>query len=328
MASGIDNILNERRITLFLGIENQSQYFGARLMASLFPIRSDIKEANTIIVPVKGLCEGCAVSNKPIEFFGQKYRCVFTKSDHYNSFAFIFSTIKSSDVDLIEETLEPFVESSKCNQVVLCDIGILKKREFVRLFNNVNRYLETTNIAVCLASIIGYNTRGASDIETGKEQVTVTSEFYKTRDLDESECVESKDLIFRQVQSLFKRSDIAFLCSRTKNSVESKLKEVKAEALKTNIKMLCDLGLIDKGLGTRLANETDINPIFEFLKKIGLTDLQAFNIVTPEWKEDYTKGFRKIRESKAYEEKEKQISDLINKVKDDFNRMNNYIEEI
>jgi len=326
MSSEIDFILDKRNITLFLSIENQSQYFGTRLMSSLFLIQSEIKDTNTIIIPVKGLDQDCLESNRLIEFCGQKYKCIFTKNDQYNNLAFILSTTKTSDSQLIEEFLYPFL--SKCKQVVLCDIGVLKKRDFIQLFNNVSKYLETSNVAVCLASIIGYNTRGASDVETFNEQDIVTPDFYKIKDSKDSECIESNYFIFRQIQNTFKRADIAFLCSRTKNSIESKLNEIKTEACKTNIKMLCDVGLIDKGLNSRLVNDYDICTSFDFLRNIGLTDLLAFNIVVPQWKQTYNTLFNKIHNIKDIKERNKKISEFITQVKNDIDQMYKFINEI
>lgn len=328
MSSELDFILKKRNITLFLGIENQSQYFGTRLITSLFSIQSNFKETSAIVIPVKELTQDCIVSKSLVEFCGQKYKCIFIKNNQYDNFSFIFSTIKSSDVNLIEKTLSPFVSKSTCKQVVLCDIGILKKRDFVKLFNKVSKYLETYSIAVCLAAIIGYNTRGASDVETDKEEDIVTQGFYTTKDTKDSECIETHEFSFRQIKKVFNRSDIAYLCSRTKNSIESKLIEIKNEAYKTNIEELCEQGIIDKGLDSRLKYKQKISESLDFLKQIGLTNLFVFNIVAPKWEQEYNTLLNNIHITKDDKERIVKINEFIEQVKFDIRQMYKFVKNI
>jgi hypothetical protein len=294
----------------------------------LFSIQSNFKETSAIVIPVKELNQDCIVSKSLVEFCGQKYKCIFIKNNQYDNFSFIFSTIKSSDVNLIEKTLSPFVSKSTCKQVVLCDIGILKKRDFIKLFNKVSKYLETYSIAVCLAAIIGYNTRGASDVETDKEEDIVTQGFYTTKDTNDSECIETHGFSFRQIKKVFNRSDIAYLCSRTKNSIESKLNEIKNEAYKTNIEELCEQGIIDIGLDSRLKYKQKISESLDFLKQIGLTNLFVFNIVAPKWEQEYNTLLNNIHITKDDKEIIAKINEFIEQVKFDIRQMYKFIKSI
>ena len=328
MTSIIESILEKRNVTLFLSIENQSQYYGIKLMSSLFPLRPDVKDKNIILIPTNALKNDCEVTSKVISYCGKEYRCVFTKTSRYNNNAFILSTIGDVSIDCIETSWIPFINQASCKQIVLCDIGVLKKRDFVQLYNNVSKCLETSNVSVCLAAIIGYNSRGYSDIETEKEKDFVTQEFYLTKELDESECVNDKLFRFRQITKVFDRSDIAYICSLTKNSIETKINDIKNDSSKTNIKMLCDLGLVDKGLNSRLSNDCNIDTVLEFLSKIGLTNSKAFNILEPRWEYNYKQLLNKILNTKEQSQKSTLISDYIKIVKNDINKIDKYISEL
>lgn len=328
MTSIIESILKKRNVTVFLSIENQSQYYGVKLMSPLFPLRLDVKDKNIILIPTNVLNNDCEVTPNVISYCGKEFRCVFTKTSQYNNNAFILSTVGDVNNEYVEGSLLPFINQTSCKQIVLCDIGVLKKRDFVQLYNNVSKCLETLNVAVCLASIIGYNSRGYSDIETEKEKDFVTHEFYLTKEHDDSECVDDKLFRFRQISKVFDRSDIAYICSLTKNSIETKIKEIKNDASKTNIKMLCELGLIDKGLNSRLSNDCNIDTVLEFLSKIGLTNSKAFNILEPKWEYNYKQLLNKIINTKEQSQKSTLILDYIKVVKNDVNKIDKYISEL
>ena len=209
--------------------------------------------------------------------------------------AILFDSFPQTDENnyFTEETIK-FLQKSNCGTVAVCDMGVYKSRSLVNLLNSAISSLGIYNISVCLTPILGYNSRGYTDIEIGEESSMYTKEFYLQSDSEVS--VINDKFHFVQIDKKFNFSELCQICSLTKNPAESILQGIilQAKGYKETLEPLWKAKVLQKIIESRGKGDSfDFKSLEENLSKCGFKG----NLIDPEWPSIYDYLCRKIKQA-------------------------------
>lgn len=320
-----EDILSKRELLVFIGVENHSTSYHPCLFNQIWDIPDMIISKDLLIIPIHGLGKPYKVSKNQISCYGRSLWLLFVESSTLTHYAFLFDSFAQTDENsFFSETQIRFLTQGNCRTVVVCDIGVYKSRSLVNILNSALSSLVVSNISVCLATILGYNSRGYTDIETDDEHIVYTKDFYLRMEVEVP--VINDSFRFLQIERKFHEYDLFQICSFTKNPAETKLQELKKEAMafERDLKPLWDLGFIKKFIETLNKGDAfDFNSLETKLEKMGFKG----NLIDSQWDVIYEKLCRNIRESKNNDRSD-HVQKLIKAIGDNINSTINYIKSI
>ncbi|MCQ2257650.1 MAG: hypothetical protein MJZ41_06600 [Bacteroidaceae bacterium] len=306
-----EEIIYKRELLMFIGVENHSTPYNPCLYNKLWAIPDNIPHKDVLIIPIQGLDSPYLLLENQVMCFGRLLWILYVESSFLNHNVILFDSFPQTDENtyFIEETLS-FLGKCNCSCVTVCDIGIYKSRSFVNLLNSAISSLCTHNISVCLATILGYNSRGYTDIETGKENTIYNKNYYLQPSIEVS--IQSDKFEFIQIDNKFTLDDMYKLCSLTKNPADTTFQFIKKKAApyESTLKPLVDSGALKLILTSFNKSDTfDFVSFTEYLSKIGFKG----ELIDSQWNVVYEKMCSSIRNSKI-EDRELIVQELISEI--------------
>jgi hypothetical protein len=171
---------------------------------------------------------------------------------------------------------------------------------------------------------LGYNSRGATDIETEDEILIYTKEFYLQSDIDAT--VLNGNFNFLRVDRMFKLPDFYKICSMVKNPAEVKLQEIKknASALEQILKPLWDADFFRVFIkGLNKGDSFDFESLNKELLKMGFKG----DLIDIKWASTYDRLCNNIRNS-SKENRGDNVQKLISAIGNNINSTFSYIKSI
>lgn len=320
-----EELLSQRELVVFIGVENHSTPYNPLLFNKIWGLPDSLPSKDLLIIPINTLVESYMLSKERIMYYGRSLWVLFVDSPFFTHYAFLFESFPQTDDNnyFINENIL-FLQNNNCTSVTICDIGIYKSRSLVNLLNCAISSLGKYNMSVCLATILGYNSRGYTDIENEDEKLKYQKEFYLHSDTETS--VMNERFNFIQIKEKFKISELFKICCQTKSPAESKLQEIKeqAEGYSNTLKTLLDVKFFEKYIVS-----LDKNNQFDFisleinLKKMGFKG----ELIDTQWADKYKKLREKIEKSDQ-NKRGFYVQELINAIGENIKSTINYIKSI
>lgn len=307
----LEEIIQKRELLMFIGVENHSTPYNPRLFCKLWYIPESIPNKNVLIVPIQGLGEPYLLLDNQMMCYGKPLWILFVESSVLNHNVILFESFPQTDENtyFTDQTLT-FLRKCNCFCVTVCDIGVYKSRSFVNLLNSAISCLGTHQISVCLATILGYNSRGYTDIETGKENAIYNKNYYLQSSIEVS--IKSDVFEFIQIDNKFTLANLYKLCCITKSPADTVIQLIKKEAAsyESSLKPLVDSGALKLILSSFNKSDTfDFILFAKYLDKIGFKG----ELIDSQWNVDYEKMCNKIKNSKN-EERSQKVQELISAI--------------
>lgn len=291
----LEEIISTRELMAFIGVENHSTSYKPYLLSDIWDIPDKMPPKDILIIPVQGLDKAYEVSKERVSCYGRFLWVIFVKSPFLNHNAILFDAFaQTDDISYFSDEQLAFLKKSNCRTVTICDIGIYKSRSLVKMLNSALNSLASHEIVVSLATILGYNSRGYTDIETEDETKLYTKEFYLSNDVEEN--VINDKFHFFQINRKFKVHELMIISSLTKSIVEIKLHKMKndANAYEKSLKPLWDLGAISAIIKSFDKSESfDFNSLDAWLNDVGFKG----DIFDGQWPITYKRLCEKIQEA-------------------------------
>lgn len=307
----IEEIIQKRELIMFIGVENHSTPYNPRLFSKLWYIPESIPNKNVLIVPIQGLGEPYLLLDNQVMCYGKSLWILFVESSVLNHNVILFESFPQTDENsfFTDQTLA-FLRKCNCSCVTVCDIGIYKSRSFVNLLNSAITFLCAHKISVCLAIILGYNSRGYTDIETGEENAIYNKNFYLQSSVEES--IKGGVCEFIQIDNKFSWANMYKLCSITKSPADTTIQLIKKKAAsyESSLKPLVDSGALKLILSSFNKSDTfDFISFAKYLEKIGFKG----ELIDSQWNAVYEKMCNRIKNSKN-EERGFKVQELISAI--------------
>lgn len=320
-----EEILYKRELLVFIGVENHSTPYHPRLFSQIWDIPKEIPSKDVLIIPVQGLEERFKLSKKKEQCYGRLLWLLFVRSTFLTHNAILFDSFAQVDDNTYySKNNLSFLQKSNCRTVSICDMGVYKSRSLVNLLNSSISSLACLNITVNLITILGYNSRGATDIEKGDENLTYTKMFYLQSDIETK--VLDDSFQFMRIDCWFNLRDLYRISCLIKNPAESKLQEIKKNAVvfERILKPLCDVGFFKSFIQTLDKGDAfDFNSLENKLLGIGFKG----DLIDSKWPLIYDKLCRNIRNSNKNTRGDS-IQKLISTIEDNIIATLKYIELI
>jgi len=290
-----EDLLSKRELVVFIGVENHSTPYNPLLFNEIWVLPDSLPSKDLLIIPINQLGESYMLSSKKIMCYGKSLWVLFVDSPYFSHYAFLFDSFPQTDDNnfFTDEHIQ-FLQKINCTSVAVCDIGVYKSRSLVNLLNCAIQSLGKYNLTVCLTTILGYNSRGYTDIESNDEKTTYNKEYYIHSDIESA--VVNDSFYFLQIDGKFKLSELCVICSHTKSQAESILQEIKeqSEGYILYLKPLWDANFfrefiksLDKGDGF------DFDNLENKLEKFGFKG----DLIDSQWNSKYDRLCRNIRKS-------------------------------
>jgi hypothetical protein len=307
----LEEIIQKRELLMFIGVENHSTPYNPRLFSKLWYIPENIPNKNVLIVPIRGLGEPYLLFDNQEKCYDKSLWILFVESSVLNHNVILFESFPQTDENtyFTAKTLA-FLRKCNCFCVTICDIGVYKSRSFVNLLNSAISSLATHQISVCLATILGYNSRGYTDIETGKENAIYNKNYYLQSSVEVS--IMGDVFEFIQIDNKFTLVDVYKLCSITKNPADTIIQSIKKEAAlyESSLKPLIDSGALKLILSSFNKSDTfDFVLFAKYLAKIGFKG----ELIDSQWNAAYEKMCNRIKKSNN-EERGFKVQELISAI--------------
>lgn len=319
-----ESILSKRELTVFIGVENHSTPFNPFLFNKIWNIPQTESSKELLIIPINGLGESFMLSKKREMCYGRSLWILFVDSPYFSHNAFLFDTFPQTDENnYFNSDCIDFLQKANCKVVSICDMGIYKSRSLVNLLNSALSSLGKHSISICLSIILGYNSRGYTDVEIGDESSIYQKEFYLHSDIDVS--VMNDRFYFIQIDRKFSMSELFLICSQTKSYAESKLQQIKEAAQPYNtLKTLWDYGFFHKTIESLNKSDTfDFVSLEKNLSKMGFNG----DLIDCSWTSTYQRLCRDIRMSNQ-NMRSKYIKKLIFAIGKNINSTINFVKSI
>lgn len=226
----IEELLCKRELIEFIGVENHSTPYNPLLLSEIWSLPKNLPSKDLLILPMKGLGESYILPTEKVMCFGRSLYILLVDSPYLNHYSFLFESFpQTDDNNYFTTNCIEFLQQVNCSSVTICDIGIYKSRSLVNLLNNAILSLGSYSISVCLVTIIGYNSRGYTDIENEDEKSKYNKNYYLQTDIESK--ILSDSFCFIQIENKFSLSELFMICSQTKNKAETKLQEIKEQGV-------------------------------------------------------------------------------------------------
>lgn len=307
----IEEIIQKRELLMFIGVENHSTPYNPRLFSKLWYIPENISNKNVLIVPIRGLGEPYLLLDNQVTCYGKLLWVLFVDSSVLNHNVLLFESFPQTDENtyFTDQTIA-FLRKCNCFCVTVCDIGVYKSRSFVNLLNSAISCLGAHKISVCLATILGHNSRGYTDIETGKENAIYNKNYYLQSSIEVS--IKDDAFDFIQIDNKFTQANLYKLCSLTKSPADTIIQSIKKDAAsyESSLKPLVDSGALKLILSSFNKSDTfDFILFTEYLVKIGFKG----ELIDSQWNATYEKMCTRIKNSKN-EERGFKVQELISAI--------------
>ena len=320
-----ENLLLNRELLAFIGVENHSTPYHPLLFSLIWNIPKEIPSKDVLIVPIQGLPEPYKISNEKVLCNGKALLILFVQSNVLLHYAILFDSFAQTDENTyFSSSCLTFLKKSNCRAVTICDIGVYKSRSLVNLLNSSISSLACSCIVVNLLTVFGYNSRGATDIETEDETLIYTKEFYLQSDIETT--VLNGNFNFLRIDRMFKLLDFYKICSMVKNPAEVKLQEIKrdAGALEQVLKPLWDADFFrDFVESFNKGDSFDFESLNKKLLKMGFKG----DLIDSKWSSTYDRLCNDIRNS-AKENRGYNVQKLIFAIGNNINSTFSYIKKI
>lgn len=321
----IEFLLSKRELSVFIGVENHSTPYNPLLFNKIWELPDSLPSKDLLIMPINGLGEPYMLSKEKVMCNGRSLWVLFVESPSLVHYAFLFDTFPQTDENnyFTDECIQ-FLQKSNCCSVAVCDIGVYKSRSLVNLLNYAISSLGKYNMSVCLATILGYNSRGYTDIETEDEKSKYKKEYYLRSDIEAA--VVSDSFYFIQIERWFNMFELFKICCQTKSPAEVKLQEIKEQAkdYRDSLKPLWDAGFfrifitsLDKG------DSFDFDGLDNKLKECGFKG----ELVDANWCSKYDELCSKIRRAKQ-NDRGFYVQDLISAIDKNIKSTINFVKLI
>jgi hypothetical protein len=320
-----ENLLQDRELLVFIGVENHSTPYHPLLFSLIWNIPKEVPSNDILIIPIKGLSEPYKISNEKVLCNGKALLILFVQSNVLLHYAILFDSFAQTDENTyFSSSCLTFLKKSNCRSVTICDMSVYKSRSLVNLLNTSISSLACSNIVVNLLTVLGYNSRGATDIETEDEILIYTKEFYLQSDIDAT--VLNGNFNFLRVDRMFKLPDFYKICSMVKNPAEVKLQEIKknASALEQILKPLWDADFFRVFIkGLNKGDSFDFESLNKELLKMGFKG----DLIDIKWASTYDRLCNNIRNS-SKENRGDNVQKLISAIGNNINSTFSYIKSI
>lgn len=321
----LEDLLSKRELAVFLGVENHSTPYNPFLFNKIWFIPDSLPTKNLLIIPINGLGESYKLSKEMVMCHGIAFRVLFVDSPYFTHYAFLFDSFPQTDENnYFTSNCIQFLQKLKCSTIVVCDMGVYKSRSLVNLLNNAITSLGKYNITVCLATILGYNSRGFTDIEIGDESAIYQKDYYLQSDIEVA--VTNDHFNFFQIDRKFNLSSLFTICCQSKSPAESKLQEIKeqAQGYIHTLKPLLDANFFRTYIKTLYKGGSfDFISLETNLKKWGFKG----NLLDSHWDAIYEKLCRNIRMSNP-NNRESHVYELISAIGSNINNTIKFIQSI
>ncbi|MFG6425892.1 MAG: hypothetical protein K1W14_05795 [Muribaculaceae bacterium] len=305
----LEEILKDRQLVVLLGIENHSIDFNISLFDELWDIPSIPQQTNILIIPIAGLDTPYKISNEKYSWLGYSYQVLFVKSYRFNHFYFLLDTFPQKiDNSYFTKERIRFLQQTHCSNVFVCDIGVYKSDSLMKMLESAILNLSCENITVGLATILGYNSRGATDIELEDETDKYTKDFYLRTDIVSTSI--NPNFEFIQIDRKFNFIELTQICSFSKNPAKIRLQRFKeiAKPYRDTLKLLWDCKAIETIIRSfSNGSSFDFNKLESSLKDWGFNG----SLVDCNWNNQYSSICRNIRNANNTTIK-REVDNLIN----------------
>ncbi len=320
-----ENLLSKRELLVFIGVENHSVPYHPMLFSLIWNIPKEISSKDILIIPIQGLPIPYQMSTEKIQCNGRALWILFVQSNVLLHYAVLFDSFAQTDENTyFSSSCLAFLQKSNCRAVTVCDMGIYKSRSLVNLLNSTMDSLSCSNIVVNLLTVLGYNSRGATDIETEDESLVYTKEFYLQSNIEST--VLNGNFNFLQIDRRFKLLDFYKICSTVKNPAEVKLQEIKKEAsvLEQLLKPLRDVDFFRYYIKSLNKGDSfDFDSLNKELLELGFKG----DLIDNKWSSIYDRLCNNIKNS-TKESREDYVLELIFAIENNINSTISYIKEI
>lgn len=320
-----ENLLSKRELLVFIGVENHSMPYHPMLFSLIWNIPKEISAKDILIIPIQGLPVPYQISTEKVQCNGRALWILFVQSNVLLHYAVLFDSFAQTDENTyFSSSCLTFLQKSNCRAVTVCDMGVYKSRSLVNLLNSTMNSLACSNIVVNLLTVLGYNSRGATDIETEEECLVYTKEFYLQSDIETT--VLNGNFNFLQIDRKFKLLNFYKICGMVKNPAEVKLQEIKKEAsvLEQTLKPLWEADyfrLFIKSLNK--GDSFDFDSLNKKLLELGFKG----DLIDNKWFSVYNRLCNSIKNSPK-ENRENLVIELISAIGNNINSTLSYIKEI
>ena len=311
-----EDIFLKRELIMFMGVENHSTLYNPLLFNELWKIPKEVPLKDILIIPILGLGEPYRLLNDQVSFCGKHLWFLFVNSSFLLHNVILFESFPQTDDNNFFNKKEiTFLEKSNCRCVTVCDMGVYKSRSLVNMLNSAISSLGTHNISICLATILGYNSRGYTDIETGSENTTYQKDYYLQSNIEVA--VQNDNFHFVQIDKKFSLSNLYSLCCLTKNPAETTRQQIKDKAAgyEISLKPLVDSGALELILTSfNKGDSFDFKLFNEYLSKIGFKG----DLIDSQWNSIFEKICNKIKSSN-YIDRRFHVQELIKAINNNIN---------
>lgn len=321
-----EEILSKRELSVFIGVENHSTPYTPCLFDEIWEIPKGLPLKDLLIVPIQGLDVPYKLSKDRMSCNGRSLWILFVQSSALTRNAFLFETFPQTDENtyFTQENIN-FLLNGNCRVVTVCDIGVYKSRALVNMLNTAISSLDRLNISVCLATILGYNSRGFTDIENGDEKKIYKKQYYLQTDIEAA--VLSSRFHFLQIDGKFDIGKLVSIISKTKNPAETKLQQLKHDAacFELSLKPLSDCGALTCILESYNRGESfDFQSFNKNLSSMGFKG----NLVDCQWNSTYDKLCKDIREACSSDQRTFCVKKLISAIQNNINNTITFVNSI
>lgn len=318
----VESLFPKRNLMVFIGEENHSSKFKPNLFSRIWNIPETLPSKELLIVPVKGLGEPYKLSKEMVLCLNRKFWVLFVESSFLTRDVILFDTFPQNDENsyFTKENVQ-FLRKYNCHSLTVCDIGVYKSRSLMNLLHTALMELSSLNISICLATILGYNSRGYTDVENADEHITYKKEFYLNSEIGQNV---KDDFHFIQIDGKFRILELFQICSFTKNPADTVLQHIKkeAEGYKNTLKPLLDAGFFEKFIKTLdKGNSFDFELLNTNLSKCGFKG----DLIDKQWSHKYERLCQNI---KSTNNKQSAIQELILEISNNINNTIYFLEKI
>lgn len=320
-----EELLSQRELITFIGVENHSTPYNPLLFNRIWELYDLLPSKDLLIIPINGLEKSYMLSKERIMCYGRYLWVLFVDSPFFLHYTFLFETFPQTDDNnyFTTECIQ-FLQNINCCTVAVCDIGVYRSRSLVNLLNKAISSLEICNITVGLVTILGYNSRGFTDIETEDEKSTYQKEYYLHSNIEPP--IKNNSFYFIQVDRKFNLSDLFEISCQVKNPAELKLQEIEkqAEGYINILKPLWDAGVLRTFIKT--LNKGDS---FDFISLESKLNKWGFNgnLIDKQWNCVYDRLCRNIRMSNQ-NNRGAYVIELISAIGKNINSTINFVKSI
>ena len=320
-----EDLLSKRELIVFIGVENHSTPYNPLLFNAIWGLPESLPSNNLLIIPINRLGRPYMLSNERMMCYERALWVIFVDSPFFTHYAFLFDTFPQTDDNnyFTNENLQ-FLQKTNCSSVGICDIGVYKSRSLVKLLNCAISSLGKYNITVCLVTILGYNSRGYTDIEIEDEHSTYQKEYYLHSDIEKA--VTDDNFYFIQIDKKFKLPELLMICCFTKSQVEVKLQEIKEQAAGyiRNLKPLLDATYIKIFIESlNKGDKFDFATLENNLKEWGFKG----DLIDTQWSYIYEKLRRNV-EIPNKDNRGPNVQKLIEAISNNINSTINFVKSI